>query len=200
MKKILLIISLSMLLFSCEQINVDLTNEDIENQLKTMVGEKISSVGNTLKSEGFQKIKIEEQINYVKGKETYIFITKNKTVVSAGYQTNDSIKTYKILDKYHYSFEKKGIENYLGEIYSTNFKDWSKSYVDSIKISNNQYSYIYDNPVLFYSTLQVNMFNLIFASESWWEGEKNSGEMWNIQLGEKSKTVCITYSDFSIEQ
>ncbi|MBR5188731.1 MAG: hypothetical protein IKW17_00565 [Paludibacteraceae bacterium] len=200
MKKLIPIISLLFLLLSCEKADLNLTDENIENRLKSMVGENITSVGNRLKSEGFQKFKFDEQINYIKGVETYLFTTSNKIVVSAGYQTKDSTKVYSILDKYHYSFTEKETEIYSGEIYSTDFSDWGNSYVDSINVGNNNYIYIYDNPTLFYSALQSNLYFLIYSSESWHSKKDKNGEMWNIQLGEKAKSICITYSDFSIKQ
>lgn len=198
MKKTFNILLITMLFCSCEKANLNLTDENIENRLMSMVGEKISAVSNSLKSEGFQKMKIDDQINFVKNKEAYVLKGDNKIVVSAGYQLSDTTKTYKFFDKYHYEFETRVADNYMAEIYATDFSDWGQSYVDSIEVSNNSYIYIYDNPMLFYSTLQTNMNNLIYASENWWNGEKNNGEMWNIQLGERAKTICITYSDFSI--
>ena len=198
MKKTFNILLITLLFCSCERANLNLTDENIENRLMSMVGEKISSVSNSLKSEGFQKMKIDDQINFVKNKEAYVLKSDNKIVVSAGYQLSDTTKTYKFFDKYHYEFETRVADNYMAEIYATDFSDWGQSYVDSIEVSNNSYIYIYDNPMLFYSTLQTNMNNLIYASENWWNGEKNNGEMWNIQLGERAKTICITYSNFSI--
>jgi len=200
MKKIISLLSFALLLCSCEKAPINLTDENIESRLESMVGENINAVGNSLKAEGFQKFDFDNQINYTKGKETYLLKASKKTIVSAGYQLSDSTKTFKIFDKYHFSFDEKKTENYSAEIYATNFSDWSKSYVDSIKISNNEYIYIYDNPTLFYSALQVNSFNLVYASENWWNGEKNKGEMWNVQLGERAKIACITYSDFSISE
>ena len=199
MKKLIPIISLLFLLFGCEKADLNLIDKNIENQLKSMVGENINSVGRTLKSEGFQKIKFDEQINYIKGSETYLFTTSNKIVVSAGYQTKDSTKVYNILDEYHFSFTQKETELYSGEIYSSDFSDWGNSYVDSVDIGNNDYIYIYDNPTLFYSALQSNLYFLIYSSESWYSKEDKNSEMWNIQLGEKAKSICITYSDFSIK-
>ena len=197
MKKLIPIISLLFLLFGCEKADLNLIDKNIENQLKSMVGENINSVGRTLKSEGFQKIKFDEQINYIKGSETYLFTTSNKIVVSAGYQTKDSTKVYNILDEYHFSFTQKETELYSGEIYSSDFSDWGNSYVDSIDIGNNDYIYIYNNPTLFYSALQSNLYFLIYSSESWYSKEDKNSEMWNIQLGEKAKSICITYSDLS---
>jgi hypothetical protein len=52
----------------------------------------------------------------------------------------------------------------------------------------------------FYLVLQTNKFYLKTASETWYNGEINKDKMWNIQLGEKSKIVAISYSDFSLAQ
>ena len=52
-------------------------DKDTLSRLKSMVGQNINSVGNTLKSEGFQKFKFDEQINYIKGFESYLFTTSN---------------------------------------------------------------------------------------------------------------------------
>ena len=199
MKKITCFLFISLLFLSCEKANLDLIDTNIENRLKSMVGQNINSVGNTLKSEGFQKFKFDEQINYIKGFESYLFTTSNKIIVSAGYQTKDSTKVYNILDEYHYFFTQKETELYSGEIYSSDFSDWGNSYVDSINICNNDYIYIYDNPTLFYSALQNNLYFLIYSSENWYSKKDKSSEMWNIQLGEKAKSICITYSDFSIK-
>ena len=198
MKKFISLLSFALLLCSCEKAPINLTDENIELRLESMVGENISAVGNSLKAEGFQKFDFDNQTNYIKGTETYLLKESKKTVVSAGYQLSDSTKAFKLFNKYHFSFDEKKTENYSAEIYATNFNDWSKSYVDSIKINNNEYIYIYDNPTLFYSAIQVNSFNLVYASENWWNGEKNKEKMWNVQLGEKAKITCITYSDFSI--
>ena len=177
MKKFIPILSLALLFCSCEKAQINLTDENIEHRLESMVGENISAVSNTLKAEGFQKIKFDNQINFMKDKEAYLLIADNKTIVSAGYQLSDTTKTYKFFDKYHYEFETRATDNYMAEIYATDFSDWSQSYVDSTKVSSNSYIYIYDNPMLFYSTLQTNMNNLIYASENWWNGEKNNGEI-----------------------
>ena len=126
MKKIIPILFITILLAACEKANINLIDENIENRLKSMVGEKIGSVGNTLKAEGFQKFNFDEQVNYIKGTESYIFTTSNKTIISAGYQNNDSTKIYNLLDKYHYYFIDKNTENYSGEIYATNFNDFGK--------------------------------------------------------------------------
>ena len=198
MKKIISLLSFALLLCSCEKAPINLTDENIELRLESMIGENINSVSNTLKAEGFQKMKFENQINFTKNKETYLLKATNKIIISAGYQISDTTKTYKFFDKYHYKFETKTTDNYIGEIYAIEFSDWGQGYIDSVKVNNNSYIYIYDNPILFYSALQTNINNLIYASENWWNGEKNKNKMWNIQLGEKAKTACITHSDFSI--
>lgn len=198
MKKIISLLSFALLLYSCEKAPINLTDENIELRLESMIGENINSVSNTLKAEGFQKMKFENQINFTKNKETYLLKATNKIIISAGYQISDTTKTYKFFDKYHYKFETKTTDNYIGEIYAIEFSDWGQGYIDSVKVNNNSYIYIYDNPILFYSALQTNINNLIYASENWWNGEKNKNKMWNIQLGEKAKTACITHSDFSI--
>lgn len=200
MKKIISLLSFALLLCSCEKAPINLTDENIELRLESMIGENINSVSNTLKAEGFQKMKFENQINFTKNKETYLLKATNKIIISAGYQISDTTKTYKFFDKYHYKFETKTTDNYIGEIYAIEFSDWGQGYIDSVKVNNNSYIYIYDNPILFYSALQTNINNLIYASENWWNGEKNKNKMWNIQLGEKAKTACITHSDFSINK
>lgn len=198
MKKFIFILTLPFIFFSCEKANLNLIDENIENRLTSMVGENITSVGNTLKSEGFQKFKFDEQINYIKGSESYLFTTSNKIIVSAGYQLSDSTKSIKLYDEYRITFSNKQTTGYQAYIYAENFADFTKSYVDSINVSASEYIYIYDDPMKFYPVLQSNMFFLKTASENWYNGKINQDEMWNIQLGEKAKSICITYSDFSL--
>lgn len=201
MKKIVTLMSLALLMFGCEKAPIDITDENIEVRLESMVGENINAVGNTLKAEGFKKINFDSQTNYTKGKETYLLKAKtDKIIVSAGYQLSDTTKTQKFFDKYHYAFDAKVADEYIAEIYATNFSDWSNSYVDSIATSANDYVYIYDDPMMFYSALQVNSTNLVYASENWIIGEKNKGQMWSIQLGKGAKTVCVLYSDFTLTE
>lgn len=200
MKKLFYIISITLLFCSCEKVELNLLDENIENRITSMVGKKITSVSNTFKSEGFQKMKIDNQINFIKGKETYILVEDKNIVVSAGYQLNDSTKSFKLYDEYRNDFMLKQTDGYEAYIYADNFVDFGNSYVDSVDIGNNNYIYFYDDPILFYPVLQTNQFFLNVASESWYNGNINKGEIWNLQLGEKAKTILISYSDFSITQ
>ena len=198
MKKLITILSVALLLISCEKIDINLSEQNIEHRLISMVGENINTVGNSLKKEGFQKLKFDDQTNFTKNKETYLLKTDKKIIVSAGYQLNDSTKSIKLYDEYRIAFSKKQTTGYQASISAENFADFNKSYVDSVKISESEYMYIYDDPMKFYLVLQSNMFYLKTASETWYNGKINQNEMWNIQLGEKAKTTLISYSDFSI--
>ena len=135
MKKIISLLSFALLLCSCEKAPINLTDENIELRLESMIGENINSVSNTLKAEGFQKMKFENQINFTKNKETYLLKATNKIIISAGYQISDTTKTYKFFDKYHYKFETKTTDNYIGEIYAIEFSDWGQGYIDSVKVN-----------------------------------------------------------------
>lgn len=199
MKKFISLISLIFILFSCEKANLNITDTNIENRLYSMVGENINAVSNTLKNEGFQKFQFDNQINFIKNKETYIFKTSKKTIVSAAYQLNDSTKSIKLYDEYRNHFLQKNTDNYQAYIWADNFSDFGKNYVDSVLIDNNEYVYFYDDPIKFYTVLQTNLFFLNTASESWYNGEINQDEMWNLQLGEKAKVALISYSNFSIK-
>jgi hypothetical protein len=199
MKKFISLLSLALLLYSCEKAPINLTDENIELRLESIVGENINSVSNTLKSEGFKKLDFDTQINYNKGKETYILKENNKIVTSAGYQFSDSTKINSFFFKYHDSFQKKNTNDYYAEIYAINFSDWSKSYVDSINLENNNYIYIYDDPYMFSSAIQINMPNMVYCYESWKNENSENKETWSIQLGERAKTICITYSNLSIK-
>lgn len=200
MKKIISLLSFALLLCSCEKAPINLTDENIELRLESMIGENINSVSNTLKAEGFQKMKFENQINFTKNKETYLLKATNKIIISAGYQLSDTTKTQKFLDKYHFQLDSKPSDEYIAEIYASQFSDWTNSYVDSIPTSSNDYIYVYNDPIAFYSTLQVNSTNLVYASENWITSEKNKGQTWSIQLGKGAKTVCVLYSDFTLAE
>ena len=200
MKKTFNILLITLLFCSCERANLNLTDENIENRLTSMVGEKISSVSNTLKNEGFQKMKFDDQINFVKNKEAYVLKENKNIVVSASYQLNDSTKTMKLYDEYRNSFSTKPTDKYEAYIYADNFLDFSKSYTDSVAVGNNNYIYFYDDPMAFYPVLISNIYFLHTSSETWYKGEMNKDEMWNLQLSDKAKIVFISYSDFSITQ
>jgi hypothetical protein len=200
MKKFISLLSLTLILCCCEKAPINLTDENIERRLESMVGENINAVGNTLKAEGFKKIDFDTQINFTRGKETYLLKSTDKTIITAGYQLSDTTKTQKFLDKYHFQLDSKPSDEYIAEIYASQFSDWTNSYVDSIPTSSNDYIYVYNDPIAFYSTLQVNSTNLVYASENWITGEKNKGQMWSIQLGKGAKTVCVLYSDFTLAE
>lgn len=200
MKKLIPLFSLLFILFSCEKIELNLSEQNIEYVLTSMVGENINTVGNSLKSEGFQKFKFDDQTNFTKNKEAYLLKTDKKIIVSAGYQLSDSTKSVKLYEEYRNSFSNKQTTGYQAYIYAENFVDFSKSYIDSVKVTSNEYMYIYDDPMKFYVVLQSNMFYLKTASETWYNGDINKDKMWNIQLGEKAKTSVISYSDFAITQ
>ncbi len=198
MKKFILALSLIILFSSCEKANLNISDTNIENRLYSMVGENINAVSNTLKKEGFQKFQIDNQINFTRNKEVYIFKTSKKTIISAAYQLNDSTKSIKLYDEYRNVFLSKNTDNYEAFIWADNFLDFGKNYVDSVYVNVDEYIYFYDDPLKFYTVLQSNLFFLKTASESWYNGKINQDEMWNIQLGEKAKTTLISYSDFSI--
>ena len=200
MKKIIPFLIFTVLFYSCEKANINLVETNIETRLQSMVGQKIGAVSNTLKSEGFQKLKIEQQTNFIKNNEIYLLKDIDKTIVLAGYQLKDSTKSVNLYEEYRNSFLTKNTDGYQGYIYAEHFADFSKGYVDSIKVNNNEYMYIYDDPFKFYFVLKTNMFYLKTASETWYNGKINKDKMWNLQLGEKAKIVAITYSDFSLAQ
>lgn len=200
MKKSFNILLITLLFCSCERANLNLTDENIENRLTSMVGEKISSVSNTLKNEGFQKIKFDNQINFVKNKEAYILKENKNIVVSASYQLNDSTKSLKLYDEYRNSFLMKQTDGYEAYIYADNFLDFTNSYTDSVATGNDNYIYFYNDPIAFYPVLMSNIYFLNTSSETWYKGEINKDEMWNLQFGEKAKIVFISYSNFSITQ
>jgi hypothetical protein len=201
MKKLLFISLAALFLFGCEQANIDFQDSNIEKRLESIVGEKIGAVANSLKSEGYKKLAFDDQTNFQKGKEAYLLKDVQNTIVSAGYQLNDSsLVTEKFYDEYRMIFSNKLTEKYQGYIYAENFADFNKGYIDSVKVNSTDYAYIYDDPMAFYLVLQTNKFYLKTASETWYNGEINKDKMWNIQLGEKSKIVAISYSDFSLAQ
>ena len=201
MKKLLFISLVTLFLFGCEKANIDFQDSNIEKRLESMVGEKIGAVSNSLKNEGYKKLTIGDQTNFQKGKEAYLLKDVQNTIVSAGYQLNDTItKTEKLYDEYRMIFSSKPTEKYQGYIYAENFADFNKGYIDSVKVNSTDYAYIYDDPMAFALVLQTNKFYLKQASETWYNGAINQGEMWNIQLGEKSKIVAISYSNFSLAQ
>ena len=209
MKKLLFISLIALFLFGCEQANIDFQDSNIEKRLESMVGEKIGAVSNSLKSEGYKKLSFNDQTNFQKGKEAYLLKDVQNTIVSAGYQLNDSIaKVEKLYDEYRMKFSSKLTEKYQGYIYAEYFADFNRGYIDSVKVNDNDYAYIYDDPMAFSLVLQTNKFYLKQASETWYNGEINKDKMWNIQLGEtadsqtnkKTKIVAISYSDFSLAQ
>lgn len=200
MKKLITILSITLVFISCEKANLNLSQQNIEHVLTSMVGENINNISNSLKKEGFQKLKFDDQTNFTKNRETYLLKTDKKIIISAGYQLNDSTKSIKLYDEYRIAFSNKQTTGYQAHIYAENFTDFTKSYIDSIKVSENEYMYIYDDPMKFYVVLQSNIFYLKTASETWYNGNINKDKMWNIQLGEKAKTSVISYSDFSITQ
>ena len=209
MKKLLFISLAALFLFGCEQANLDLQDSNIEKRLESMVGEKIGAVSNSLKSEGYKKLSFNNQTNFQKGKEAYLLKDVQNTIVSAGYQLNDSVaKVEKLYNEYRLIFSTKPTEKYQAYIYAEHFADFQKAYIDSVKINDNDYAYIYDDPMAFALVLETNKFYLKQASETWYNGEINKDKMWNIQLGEtadsqtnkKTKIVAISYSDFSLAQ
>ena len=208
MKKLLFISLAALFLFGCEKANIDFQDSNIEKRLESMVGEKIGAVSATLKSEGYKKFSFNGQTNFQKDKEAYLLKDVQNTVVSAGYQLNDSIaKAEKLYNEYRMIFSTKLAENYQAYIYAEHFADFQKGYIDSVKVSDKDYAYIYDNPMAFALVLETNKFYLKQASETWYNGAINQGEMWNIQLGEitesqknkKTRIVAISYSDFSLK-
>ena len=209
MKKLLFISLAALFLFGCEQANIDFQDSNIEKRLESMVGEKIGAVSNSLKSEGYKKLSFNDQTNFQKGKEAYLLKDVQNTIVSAGYQLNDSVaKVEKLYNEYRLIFSTKPTEKYQAYIYAEHFADFQKAYIDSVKINDNDYAYIYDDPMAFALVLETNKFYLKQASETWYNGEINKDKMWNIQLGEtadsqtnkKTKIVAISYSDFSLAQ
>lgn len=209
MKKLLFISLVALFLFGCEQANIDFQDSNIEKRLESMVGEKIGAVSNSLKSEGYKKLSFNDQTNFQKGKEAYLLKDVQNTIVSAGYQLNDSVaKVEKLYNEYRLIFSTKPTEKYQAYIYAEHFADFQKAYIDSVKINDNDYAYIYDDPMAFALVLETNKFYLKQASETWYNGEINKDKMWNIQLGEtadsqtnkKTKIVAISYSDFSLAQ
>jgi hypothetical protein len=209
MKKLLFISLAALFLFGCEQANIDFQDSNIEKRLESMVGEKIGAVSNSLKSEGYKKLSFNDQTNFQKGKEAYLLKDVQNTIVSAGYQLNDSVaKVEKLYNEYRLIFSTKPTEKYQAYIYAEHFADFKKAYIDSVKINDNDYAYIYDDPMAFALVLETNKFYLKQASETWYNGEINKDKMWNIQLGEtadsqtnkKTKIVAISYSDFSLAQ
>jgi hypothetical protein len=209
MKKLLFISLAALFLFGCEQANIDFQDSNIEKRLESMVGEKIGAVSNSLKSEGYKKLSFNDQTNFQKGKEAYLLKDVQNTIVSAGYQLNDSVaKVEKLYNEYRLIFSTKPTEKYQAYIYAEHFADFQKAYIDSVKINDNDYAYIYNDPMAFALVLETNKFYLKQASETWYNGEINKDKMWNIQLGEtadsqtnkKTKIVAISYSDFSLAQ
>lgn len=209
MKKLLFLSLAALFLFGCEQANIDFQDSNIEKRLESMVGEKIGAVSNSLKSEGYKKLSFNDQTNFQKGKEAYLLKDVQNTIVSAGYQLNDSIaKVEKLYNEYRLIFSTKPTEKYQAYIYAEHFADFQKAYIDSVKINDNDYAYIYNDPMAFALVLETNKFYLKQASETWYNGEINKDKMWNIQLGEtadsqtnkKTKIVAISYSDFSLAQ
>ena len=209
MKKLLFLTLTALFLFGCEQANIDFQDSNIEKRLESMVGEKIGAVSNSLKSEGYKKLSFNNQTNFQKGKEAYLLKDVQNTIVSAGYQLNDSVaKVEKLYNEYRLIFSTKPTEKYQAYIYAEHFADFQKAYIDSVKINDNDYAYIYDDPMAFALVLETNKFYLKQASETWYNGEINKDKMWNIQLGEtadsqtnkKTKIVAISYSDFSLAQ
>ena len=117
MKKLLFISLAALFLFGCEQANIDFQDSNIEQRLESMVGEKIGAVSNSLKSEGYKKLSFNDQTNFQKGKEAYLLKDVQNTIVSAGYQLNDSVaKVEKLYDEYRMKFSSKLTEKYQGYI------------------------------------------------------------------------------------
>lgn len=208
MKKLLFISLAALFLFGCEPANIDFQDSNIEERLESMVGEKIGAVSASLKNEGYKKLSFGDQTNFQKGKEAYLLKDVQNTVVSAGYQLNDSTtKVEKLYNEYRMIFTTKFAENYQAYIYAEHFADFNKGYIDSVKVNDNDYAYIYNDPMVFALVLETNKFYLKQASETWYNGAINQGEMWNIQLGEitesqknkKTRIVAISYSDFSLK-
>ena len=138
MKKLLFISLAALFLFGCEQANIDFQDSNIEKRLESMVGEKIGAVANSLKSEGYKKLAFDDQTNFQKGKEAYLLKDVQNTIVSAGYQLNDSVaKVGKLYNEYRLIFSTKPTEKYQAYIYAEHFADFQKAYIDSVKINDN---------------------------------------------------------------
>lgn len=189
---------------ACEKADIDF-DSDVEIRLTSLLGEEIEPVSNTLKSKGFTRMGIEQLSSFVNPNETYNFASnkkKPKTIYSAGYQLTDlSESAGKTYGSYRNSLLLKQGTEYEAQIAASPFVDLTESYVDSVRLSNNMYAYIYDDPLKFKSVYDMNYTGLVMASESWWKGERYKDKMWTIELlpgTNKRSQVGFICSDYTL--